>query len=266
MRFPKKICGGLLSRIAAAQRVMVREKKWGEGRSFVEQDKGSTIPYPGFAIFRRILAAFPPLRTDPGGSPYGMVKIPSRIGDPKPQFSVRGHAAKTLWKAAAASLAIALLAFVARVFRVRISLTDSAAAPGIYRVVPGVPIRDGDLIAACLPAPIAHEGLSRGYLEKGDCPDGAEPVAKLAGALPGDLLEVLPGSVSVDGMAFPDSATSLSDSHGRPLPHVPWGQRQVASGKVWLFGFNDPRSWDSRYFGPVPLSAIRGVLKPVLTW
>jgi len=40
----------------------------------------------------------------------------------------------------------------------------------------------------------------------------------------------------------------------------------VAAGQVWLFGFNDARSWDARYFGPVPLANLRGVLTPVVTW
>jgi len=34
---------------------------------------------------------------------------------------------------------------------------------------------------------------------------------------------------------------------------------------VWLFGLNDLRSWDSRYFGPIPDRLIRGALQPVLT-
>jgi type IV secretory pathway protease TraF len=34
----------------------------------------------------------------------------------------------------------------------------------------------------------------------------------------------------------------------------------------WLFGFNDAHSWDARYFGPVPLANLRGVLTPVVTW
>ena len=37
-------------------------------------------------------------------------------------------------------------------------------------------------------------------------------------------------------------------------------------GQVWLFGFNDRRSWDSRYFGPVPLANVRGEIKPVVMW
>jgi type IV secretory pathway protease TraF len=42
--------------------------------------------------------------------------------------------------------------------------------------------------------------------------------------------------------------------------------RRVGAGEVWLFGFNDARSWDARYFGPVPAAGVRGVLRPVVTW
>ena len=164
------------------------------------------------------------------------------------------------------AIAVALLVLLGRVFGLRISLTDSAAPAGIYRIVPGVSLERGELVGVCLPPSIALEGLARGYIQKGDCPGGAEPVAKVIGALPGDVLEVLPSSVSADGKTFPDSTIAPRDSIGRPLPHVPWGRRQVAPGEVWLFGFNNRRSWDARYFGPVPLSAVRGVLQPILTW
>jgi type IV secretory pathway protease TraF len=40
----------------------------------------------------------------------------------------------------------------------------------------------------------------------------------------------------------------------------------VASDEVWLFGFNNPRSWDSRYFGPVPVANVMGTLSPVVRW
>ena len=124
----------------------------------------------------------------------------------------------------------------------------------------------GSLVAACLPAAIARTGLARGYLGRGDCPAGAEPVAKLIGALPGDVVMVEPGGVAVNGVNFRHSQVAARDSAGRPLAYVPWGLRRVRAGEVWLFGFNDPRSWDSRYFGPVPLAAICGGLQPIVTW
>src|SRR5216684_5891073 len=104
----------------------------------------------------------------------------------------------------AAALVLGLIALagpvaLGRLFRVRITLTDSAAPGGIYRVVTGVPVVRGALVAACLPAAIARTGLTRGYLREGDCPAGAEPVAKVISGLPGDVVEVEPSWVAVDG-------------------------------------------------------------------
>ncbi len=53
---------------------------------------------------------------------------------------------------------------------------------------------------------------------------------------------------------------------GRPLVHAAWGSHRVTDGQVWLFGFNNPRSWDARYFGDVPAANILGALKPIITW
>jgi len=144
-------------------------------------------------------------------------------------------------------------------------LTDSSAPAGIYHLS-AAPERRGALVAACLPAAIARTGLARGYLHEGDCPAGAEPVAKVIGALAGDDLDIEPSSVAVNGVKFPNSQTALRDSAGRPLAHVLSGARRVAAGEVWLFGFNNAQSWDGRYFGPVPGMNVRGVLRPVVTW
>jgi conjugative transfer signal peptidase TraF len=157
------------------------------------------------------------------------------------------------------------LVIIGGLFHVRITLTDSSAPTGIYRLA-AVPAGRGALVAACLPAAIARTGLARGYLREGDCPAGAEPVAKVISAVTGDVVELEPGWVAVNGMKFTNSRTAGRDSAGRLLDHMAWGSRRVGAGETWLFGFNDARSWDARYFGPVPAASIRGVLKPVLTW
>src|SRR5579871_2534349 len=163
------------------------------------------------------------------------------------------------------ALVTAVLIGFGKASGIRISTTDSAAPAGVYRIA-GHSVRRGELVAACLPIPIARFGLARGYLRAGDCPGNAEPVDKIVGALPGDVLDIERNWVSVNGVRFPDSRTASHDSAGRPLAHVAFGRRRVASGQVWLFGFNDRRSWDSRYFGPVPFANIRGELRPVVTW
>ena len=163
------------------------------------------------------------------------------------------------------AIAVALLIAGGDAFGVLISNTDSAAPAGVYRVVSGK-FQRGDLVVACLPIAIAQEGLSHGYLRTGACAGNAEPVGKIVGALPGDSVEIEPGWVAVNGTRFKHSAVAARDSAGRPLRHLSWGSYRVAGGQVWLFGFNDRRSWDSRYFGPVPLANVRGEIKPIVVW
>jgi conjugative transfer signal peptidase TraF len=151
----------------------------------------------------------------------------------------------------------------------RLMLTNSSARPGIYRLchLDHARFRRGELVEACLPPRPSQVGLELGYVAKGDCPGGAEPVAKVIGALPGDVVQMLRGTITVNGQYFThNAATQDTDSEHRALKHLAAGQYLVASGEVWLFGFNNPRSWDSRYFGPVPLANVMGTLSPVVRW
>jgi conjugative transfer signal peptidase TraF len=241
-------------------------EKWGKGCSFVEQDKASAVQCRRSVVFSNFRTAFPPLQGIWSGQRHSTAKIASERFVPRLHFERFWHARRPVLKMLGQVIAMAFLVALGRVLSLRISLTDSAAPAGIYRIVHGVSVERGELVGACLPPSIAQEGLARGYLSKGDCPGGAEPVAKIIGALPGDILEVQPGWVSVDGTTFANSAVAASDTIGRPLQHVSWGPHQVAPGEVWLFGFNNARSWDARYFGPVPLSGVRGVLQPILAW
>lgn len=171
-----------------------------------------------------------------------------------------------------AAMLLALLTAAVTVFPrydLRLALSDSAVPAGVYRFAPleGAPVR-GQLIGACLPAALSAIALDRGYIQSSpysECALGAPPVGKLALGLPGDLLDVEPGAVTINGRRFANSATATCDSLGRPLVHVRWGLHHVNAGEVWLFGFNDPRSWDARYYGPLPLAAIRWAAVPVLT-
>src|SRR5271170_2684022 len=123
------------------------------------------------------------------------------------------------------AIATAILIAVGNAFGVLISNTDSAAPAGVYRVV-AHEIERGELVAACLPIPIAEEGLARGYLRTGACAGNAEPVGKIAGALPGDIVEIEPGWIAVNGARIPRSTVATRDSAHRPLPHVAWGSHR----------------------------------------
>lgn len=166
-----------------------------------------------------------------------------------------------------AALAAAVTAFAG--LSLRLALSDSSTPAGIYRLRPlaGAPAR-GELVGACLPQAIAEMALRRGYIEASPwsaCPAHAAPVGKLALGLPGDTVEVEPGFVAINGRRYAASATAARDSGGRALAHVAWGVHRVRPGEVWLFGFHNARSWDARYFGPVPLAAVKWAAAPVLT-
>jgi conjugative transfer signal peptidase TraF len=151
------------------------------------------------------------------------------------------------------------------VFGVLISNTDSAAPAGIHRVV-SHEVKRGELVAACLSFDIEQQGLSRGYLRTAPCVGNAEPVGKIAGALPGDIVDIERDWIAVNGRRIAHSAMASRDSAGRPLAQAPLGRRRVRAGEGGLFGFNDRRSWNSRYFGASPVENVRGRLEPIFTW
>jgi conjugative transfer signal peptidase TraF len=141
----------------------------------------------------------------------------------------------------------------------------SASAPrGIYRMVAGAPAR-GALVVACLPAAVAAFGRARGYLGPGGCPGDAQPVIKRVGAAARDIVELGSESMTVNGVSILAGPVARLDSAGRSLSHTPFGSYRVPADEIWLVGSSPDRSWDSRYFGPVPVAAVRSVVWPVLT-
>ena len=233
-----------------------------ESASVVGQDKGNAVRHGAAPRFSRFPYDFSHRHCAVRTALHSVARTVRNRVLPAALF---GGTRRLILLATAALTSAALLVLAGELFHLRITLTDSSAPAGVYRLMAG-PAGRCDLVAACLPAAIARTGLARGYLGIGDCPAGAEPVAKVIGALPGDVVEVEPGWAAVNGVRFTDSRTSARDSAGRPLAHMAWGIHRVGAAEVWLFGFNDARSWDARYFGAVPLAGVRGVLRPVLTW
>ena len=235
------------------------------GLEFVEQDKGSAVPYHGSRTFLNELAAFSESERPDQGSPYHMVSAGfGALGWRLALQRLQG-ARQPFGFLVGLGLFLAVLLAVGNALGLLISNTDSAAPAGIYRMV-SLEVKRGDLVGASLPFDIAQQGLSRGYLQTGPCVGSAEPVGKIAGALPGDIIDIERDWIAVNGRRIAHSALASHDRAGRPLAHVSWGKHRVSPGEVWLLGFNDRRSWDSRYFGPIPLGNVRGRLEPILTW
>ena len=84
-------------------------------------------------------------------------------------------------------------------------------------------------------------------------------------AKPGDVVELSARGIS-HRMALLSNTSPLSkDTKGRPLEAWPFGRYVVAYETVWVASSYHPRSFDSRYFGPIATTAIRNRVKAFLT-
>ena len=220
------------------------------GLGFVVQDKGSAVPYHGFRTFLSELAAFSESEGANQRPPYHIVS--GGFGSLGWMLALRrpGGARGPLGFLAALAFVLAVLIAIGDAFGVLIFNTDRAAPAGVFRVA-SHEVKRGELVAVCLSFDIAQQGLSRGYLRTGPCAGNAEPEGKITGALPGDIIDIERDWIAVSGRRIAHSAASR-DSAGRPLAHALFERRRVRADEVWLFCFNDRRSWDSRYFGAIP--------------
>jgi conjugative transfer signal peptidase TraF len=159
----------------------------------------------------------------------------------------------------------AFIGYVITALHLRFNVTSSMAV-GIYRLVP-LPkngARRGMLVAACAPPDAAQLGRRRGYLASGPCASDTEPLLKVVVAAAGDEIALSGAGVAVNGCLLPNSLPLSHDAAGRRLSSWPYKQFPLTQGLVWLYADN-VRSWDSRYWGPVPVADILAKVVPVLT-
>jgi conjugative transfer signal peptidase TraF len=123
-----------------------------------------------------------------------------------------------------------------------------------------------NLVEFC-PNPVFGKlALDRGYRSAGSCRDGGAPLLKPVVAKSGDVVEISETGLSVNGRAIPNTAPMAADIKGRLLASWPLGRYVVARGDVWTASSFNRRSFDSRYFGPVPMAAIRDRVRPLVTF
>lgn len=141
--------------------------------------------------------------------------------------------------------------------------TSPSVPVGLWLLEQPAGIGRGQVVAICPPAsPPFLEARARGYFVDGDCSSGTEPLLKPIAAVAGDTVEVTGRAVVVNGQPLANSAPLAADGAGRPMPavrHV----HQVPAGMVWVVSSHHAGSFDSRYFGPLPVSAIQAAARPV---
>ncbi|HEX4952561.1 MAG TPA: S26 family signal peptidase, partial [Thermoanaerobaculia bacterium] len=72
------------------------------------------------------------------------------------------------------------------------------------------------------------------------------------------------GSIWIDGRPLAVTTIRQLDRKGRPLPLARAFPYRLALGEVFLLG-EDPFSFDSRYLGPLPETAVLGIYRPFWT-
>ena len=140
----------------------------------------------------------------------------------------------------------------------RLVYNPSDSVPrGWYHIGPPDSLHVGSIVLARLPADAAALAAQRGYLPE------RIPLLKRIGAMSPQQVCIEKHIVRIDGVAV---ATALkADRRGRLLPV--WQQcRALRDGELFLLSATNPASFDSRYFGPIAVSAVIGSAQPLWTW
>jgi conjugative transfer signal peptidase TraF len=145
----------------------------------------------------------------------------------------------------------------------RVNFTPSEPM-GLWQIFPlDRPLRTGDLVFICPPVTDAmREARSRGYLRHGLCPGGIAPLIKMVAAVPGQTVDI-GDDVRIDGKQLAHSRLMARDGQGRSI--APSRGGVVPPGTVYLHS-DFVASFDSRYFGPLPLANILGLAREVWTY
>ncbi len=145
----------------------------------------------------------------------------------------------------------------------RVNLTPSEPL-GLWRIVkPDRLILVGDLVFICPPnTDRMREARARGYLRFGLCAGRVAPLIKTVVATSGQVIEIH-DHVRIDDRLLPHSRVARTDGQRREMVHYEGGV--VPPGAVFLHS-EFPGSFDSRYFGPLPMDGILGLALEVWTY
>ena len=134
---------------------------------------------------------------------------------------------------------------------------SDSVPPGWYRI--GLPdsMHVGSIVLVQLPTDAAALAAQRGYLPE------HIPLLKRIGAMSSQQVCIEKHIVRIDGVAVAD--VRATDRRGRSLSA--WQQcRRLHEGELFLLSATNPASFDSRYFGPISVSAVIGNAQPLWTW
>ncbi|WHF58035.1 conjugative transfer signal peptidase TraF (plasmid) [Shewanella xiamenensis] len=141
--------------------------------------------------------------------------------------------------------------------------TSKSFPPGIYIVSKANSYKKNDLVLFCPPnKAVMQDAIERGYIDTGRCESDTVPIIKRIVGMSGDYVEFTP-TVKINNSELPGSISLQVDGENRALPQLPPFTVSINS----FFAYSDyaPRnSFDSRYFGDVPMENIIGTIRPLV--
>lgn len=140
---------------------------------------------------------------------------------------------------------------------IRFVWNASASVPvGLYRIVPADRLDVTDLAVVMPPDELAGFLDRRGYLPRG------LPLLKRVLALSGTTVCRSGADITAYGATY--GQARARDTRGRALP-VWQGCRTLRAGEAFFMNWDSVDSFDSRYFGPLPLTTVVDRALPVWT-
>ncbi len=131
---------------------------------------------------------------------------------------------------------------------------SNSVPTGLYRLQPAGRLTVTELVAVQPPEPLATFLDLNGYLPIG------VPMLKRVLALPGQTVCREALTITVDSLEM--GQARARDARGRALPS--WqGCRVIGEGDLFVMNWQSAESLDSRYFGPIPASAVVGQAIPM---
>jgi conjugative transfer signal peptidase TraF len=110
------------------------------------------------------------------------------------------------------------------------------------------------------------EAKARGYIGAGFCPGDYGFMMKRVLAEDNDRVGSTPEGMSINGELLPASVPLETDNAGRTMPRYPFSDYRLRKSELLLMSDVSGTSFDGRYFGPVGMGQVRGVIRPVATF
>lgn len=126
------------------------------------------------------------------------------------------------------------------------------------------PLHKGDIVWFCPPdTEIFKLAYRRSYIPHGNCSNRAAHLLKPVAALYRDVVAFSEQGLVINDILIPNSKPKRRDALNRLLWSAHTGTETVQDGMMWVVSSYNSDSFDSRYFGSIPVSAVEGIAHPV---